>query len=173
MQKNSFNIKDKTTNFGFIISLTLIILIFLILPVVFGLLRFPGGNPVFMVLLPSLVIIPILCISVFFVGRAGDLAHKLKLTNLCPEYIPISFLAAVLILFAMGEFMYLYHRLLAWLDIKTDPPVIEAILKKQRFQFFSVDFPGNNFSGANCGGACFPGVSCSVFSRRVSDFSPR
>ncbi len=129
LQKNSFNKKDKITNIGFIISSSLIVLVFLVLPIIFVLLRLSGIKPLFHVLLPSAIIIPSLCGSMFFAGKPGNLSRKLKLVNLRPCYIPLCFAAALALLLGMSTFIYMYHELLSMLNIKAPPPLIEKILK--------------------------------------------
>ncbi|MCK4983335.1 MAG: CPBP family intramembrane metalloprotease [Victivallaceae bacterium] len=129
LQKNSFNKKDEITNIGFAISLSLLVLVFLLIPIIFALLAIKNISPVIHVLLPSVIIIPSLCIAMYFVGKPGNLLKKLKLVDLHPDHISISFVSSILLLFVMANFMYIYHKLLTMMGIKVDPPMIEAILK--------------------------------------------
>jgi len=129
LQKNSFKSKDKITNIGFAVSWALIILVFFLIPTVFALLDIKNLNPVVQVMLPSVVIIPILCISMYFAGKPGNLLRKFKMVNLHPDHISASFVAVILVLFAAANLMYVYHKLLIMMGIDPKPPPIEAILK--------------------------------------------
>jgi membrane protease YdiL (CAAX protease family) len=129
LQKNSFNKKDIITNSGFAISLSLLVLVFLIIPVIFVSFAIKNISPVIHVLLPSVIIIPTLCISMCFVGKPGNLLKKLKMVDLHPSHISVSFVSSILILFAMANLMYVYHKLLTMMGIKIERPMIEAILK--------------------------------------------
>ena len=129
LQKNSFNKKDKITNIGFVISLLLLVLVFLFIPVIFALLAVKDINPIIHVLLPSVIIIPTLCVVMYFVGKPGNLLRKLKMVDLQHSHISISFVSSILLLFIMANFMDIYHKLLLMLGIKLERPAIEAILK--------------------------------------------
>jgi len=129
LQKNSFKLKDKTTNLGFAISLSLMMLVFLIIPIIFALFKIKEIKPVIHVLLPSLIIIPSLCIAMYFVGKPGGLLKKLKLVELHPSHISVSFVSSIILLFAMANLMYVYHKLLSMMGIKVERPMIEALLK--------------------------------------------
>ena len=129
LQKNSFNIKDKITNIGFAISLSLIILVFLYIPIIFGLFGIKQINPLIMVLMPSLIMLPTLCISMYYTGKPGSLLHKFKLRKLHYSHVLISLVSAVLWLIVTGNIMRIYHKLLSMNGIKLDPPEIEKILQ--------------------------------------------
>lgn len=129
LQKNSFNIKDKITNTGFVMSLSLIILVFLYIPIILGMLGIKKINPLIMVLMPSLIMIPILCISMYFVGKPGRLLRKFKLRNLHYSHVFFSLVAAVVCLIVAGNVLELYHKLLSTNGIKLDSPEIENILQ--------------------------------------------
>ncbi|MBU8902411.1 MAG: CPBP family intramembrane metalloprotease [Victivallales bacterium] len=129
LQKNSFNIKDKITNIGFAISLSLIILVFLYIPIIFGLFGIKQINPLVMVLMPSLIMLPTLCISMYYAGKPGSLLHKFKLRKLHYSHVLISLVSAVLWLIVTGNIMRIYHKLLSLNGIKLDPPEIEKILQ--------------------------------------------
>jgi len=129
LQKNSFNKKDEITNIGFAVSLSLLMLVFLIIPIIFASSGVKDVSPVIHVLFPSIVIIPILCISMYFVGKPGKLLRKFKMVDLHPGHISASFVSSLILLFAMANFMYVYHKLLTMLGIKLERPAIEAILK--------------------------------------------
>lgn len=129
LQKNSFKLKDKITNAGFVVSISLIMLVFLVIPVIFTLLEIKELNPLVHVLLPSAVIIPSLCAAIYFIGKPGGLLRKFKMVDLHPDHISVSFVSSIILLFVMANFMYVYHKLLSILGIEVTPPPIEAILK--------------------------------------------
>lgn len=129
LQKNSFNKKDEITNIGFVISLSLLMLVFLLIPFMFALSGIKDINPIIHVLLPSGIIIPILCISMYFVGKPGNLLRKLKMVDLHHSHISISFVSSILLLFIMANLMYVYHKILTMMGIEIERPAIEAILK--------------------------------------------
>ena len=129
LQKNSFNIKDKITNTGFAISLSLIILVFLYIPIILGLSGIKKINPLVMVLMPSLIMIPTLCISMYYAGKTGSLLRKLKLRKLHYSHVLTAFVSAILYLIVTGSVMQIYHKILSMNGIKLDPPEIEKLLK--------------------------------------------
>ena len=64
-----------------------------------------------------------------FVGKPGNLLRKLKMVDLHPDHISVSFVSSILLLFAMANLMYVYHKLLTKMGIKIERPMIEALLK--------------------------------------------
>ena len=82
-----------------------------------------------MVLMPSLIMIPILCISIYFVGKTGRLFRKFKLRSLHYSHILISLASAVLLLIVAGNVLRIYHMLLSTNGIKLDSPKIEKLLQ--------------------------------------------
>ena len=129
LQKNSFKSKDRITNIGFTVSWALIILVFFLIPTIFAVLGIKNLNPVIHVMLPSVIIIPTLCITIYLVGKRGNLLRKFKMVNLHPDHISAGFIATVILLFAMANLTYVYHKLLSMMGITLKPPPIEAILK--------------------------------------------
>jgi membrane protease YdiL (CAAX protease family) len=129
LQKNSFKSKDKITNIGFAVSWMLIILVFFLIPTIFVVLGIKNINPVVYVLLPSVIIIPTLCVTMYFAGKPGNLLRKFKMVNLHPDHVSASFLGVILVLFVAANLTYVYHKLLIMLGIDPKPPPIEAILK--------------------------------------------
>lgn len=129
LQKNSFNKKDEITNVGFAISLSLLVLVFLIVPIMFALSGIKDISPLIHVMLPSMIIVPSLCTAMYFVGKPGNLLRKLKMVDLHHNHISVSFISSILILFIMANLMYIYHKLLTMMGIKIVHPPIEAILK--------------------------------------------
>ncbi len=129
LQKNSFKLKDQITNMGFAASLALIILVFFFIPVIFALLEIKNISPIIHVLLPSVIIIPSICIIMYFAGKPGNLLRKFKMVNLHSDHISAGFAATIVLLFVMANLMYVYHKLLSMLGIKLEPPPIEALLK--------------------------------------------
>jgi len=129
LQKNSFNKKDEITNIGFAVSLSLLVLVFLFIPIMFVLLEIKNISPIIHVLLPSVIIIPTLCTAMYFAGKPGNLLRKFKMVDLHPDHISISFVSSILLLFIMANLMYVYHKLLTMMGIKIERPMIEAILK--------------------------------------------
>ncbi len=129
LQKNSFKSKDKITNIGFAASWALIIIVFFLVPVIFAMLKIENINPIIHVLLPSVIIIPTLCIIMYFAGKPGNLLRKFKMVNLHPDHISASFIGVILVLFVAANLTYVYHKLLVMIGITPKPPPIEAILK--------------------------------------------
>jgi membrane protease YdiL (CAAX protease family) len=129
-QKNSFKLKDQITNIGFALSILLLMVVFLVIPIIFVTLKIKDINPVIHVLLPSAIIIPSLCIAMYFAGKPGKLFKKLKLVNLHPDHISISFISSIGLLFIMANVIYFYHKLLTILGVEITPPPIEDLLKK-------------------------------------------
>ncbi len=129
LEKNSFNKKDKIINTGFAVSLSLILLVFLFIPVLLVTLGVTDITPVIHVLLPYTIMIPTILLVMYFVGKPGKLLNKLRLIDLRPIQIPISFTAAIVLLVGMSEFVHLYHKLLSMIGIEVQTPAIEAILK--------------------------------------------
>ncbi|MDD5697702.1 MAG: CPBP family intramembrane metalloprotease [Victivallaceae bacterium] len=132
LEKNSFNRKDKVTNIGFLVSLGIILLTFLVLPLLLRAAGVPRLHPLLQVLLPALITLPALAAALFFAGRRGNLLRKLKLTDWHPRHIPVSFAAAAVLLVAMADIINFYHKLLLLLKINAPHPAIEAILKNSR-----------------------------------------
>ena len=129
LQKNSFKLKDQTTNIGFVISLTLIYIVFFFIPIILGLLGIKEISPLIHVLMPCMIIIPSLCIAMYFVGKPGKLLRKFKMVNLHRDHISIGFVATIVLLIAMANLMYVYHKLLLMFGIELKPPPIEALLQ--------------------------------------------
>jgi membrane protease YdiL (CAAX protease family) len=133
LQKNSFNKKDTITNAGFIISMALIFVVFFLMPAFLAMLGFKEFSPVFLVLSPSMVIIPGLCIFMYFTGKPGGLLEKFKLSNLRFGFIPISFAASFIFLISISWIVQLYHLGLSKLGFDLEPPAIEFLLKNCDF----------------------------------------
>ena len=129
LQKNSFKLKDQITNIGFAVSLTLIYIVFLFIPTIFALLEIKNIPPLIHVLLPSVIIIPGICIAMYFIGKPGKLLRKFKMVNLHPDHISAGFVATIILLLAMANLMYVYHKVLLMFGIELKPPPIEALLR--------------------------------------------
>jgi len=130
LQKNSFKLNDEITNAGFAISLALIMLVFLIVPVILVMLGIVKYIPPLLhILLPSLLIIPGICITMYFVGKPGNLLRKFKMVDLHPNHISVSFIATIIVLFTAANVVYVYHKILKVFYIEIKPPPIEQILK--------------------------------------------
>ena len=129
MQKNSFRKNDLVTNTGFIVSLGLILTVFIVIPVLLVLLQLFNIPVLFHVLLPSAIIIPTLCLSIYFTGKPGRLLHKLKLVNLHHKHVSISFVGLVILLVAMGDLVSMYHRILNELGVTLEKPPIEELVR--------------------------------------------
>ena len=129
MQKNSFNKNDRITNAGFVVSVGLIWLVFLFIPLLFLAFGVSDVSPLVHILLPSAIILPVLCFTLYFVGRPGKLLRKFKLVNLRPAHIFVSFAALVVLAVCMKDLMQIYLHVLALLDIKAEPPVIDQLIK--------------------------------------------
>ncbi|MDD5729152.1 MAG: type II CAAX endopeptidase family protein [Victivallales bacterium] len=130
MQKNSFRKTDRVTNIGFAASALLIPAVFILLPLLFVELGLTKLHALVYVLLPSLLIIPALCLTLYYAGKPGGLRQKFKLINFHPRQLLLSCAGAVLLLLVMGDFISLYHRILNGFGIRLQKPPIEAILRE-------------------------------------------
>jgi len=128
-QKNSFKSKDEITNVGFALSLTLIMIVFFIVPVIIFVLGFKEIHPLIMVLMPSAIIIPGLCMIMYSVGRPGQLLRKFKMIDLHRNHISSGFVGAIIALIAIANLMYIYHGILKKIGVKLEKPIVEEILK--------------------------------------------
>ena len=128
MQKNSFRKNDPVINTGFAVSLGLIFGVYIFLSIII-VSFFPALPVLFHVLLPSAIIIPVLCLTTYFAGKPGKLMHKFKLVNLHPKHISISFAGLVILLLAMGDLVNLYHRILTELGVPLEKPPIEELVR--------------------------------------------
>jgi len=128
-QKNSFKLKDEITNVGFALSLTLIMIVFFIVPVIIAVLGFKEIHPLIMVLMPSAIIIPGLCMIMYFVGRPGRLLRKFKMIDLHRNHISFGFIGAIVALIGIANIMYIYLGILKKIGVKLEKPVVEEILK--------------------------------------------
>ncbi|MDD5597986.1 MAG: type II CAAX endopeptidase family protein [Victivallaceae bacterium] len=129
LQKNSFNKNDLITNAGFVTSMGLIWLVFLFIPLLFPALGIGEISPLVHVLLPSVIILPVLGFTLYFVGRPGKLLRKCKLINLRPAHIYVSFAALAVLSVCLKDFMQIYLHVLALLGVKAEPPVIDQLIK--------------------------------------------
>jgi hypothetical protein len=129
LQKNSFKKNDLITNAGFLISLGILWLVFLFIPLFFLLLGIKDIGVITWVLLPPATTILLLCFSIYFVGKPGKLLRKLKLVRFRFSQITVSFGVMLLLLFILGTAMPIYLQLLKILNIETEKPIIDTLIK--------------------------------------------
>ena len=127
-QKNSFKTNDSVTNAGFACCVVLVLTGFLFVPIVLIEIMQITLGPFTKVALPSLVILPGLCLFMYFYGRRGRLCKKFKLQNWKPKYIGVSFASSFFLMFAMSAPLRFYQQILEFFNISRQPEYIKKMI---------------------------------------------